>query len=425
MRKVKNSPASATVDAEKDRQKGVRSKRGRRLLAAIITILVLSLIGISVLLLSMIIPRSNEVADKEEANGLIWVKSIYGWGDAVDQRLYLPRRLTIDANGTIWTTDSQYKEVFAFSPEGTLDGRYGNSVTDQMVGFGPVAIGPENAVYLGEPEMDRVRVLSATGEDLGAFPIPSPTDIEYRAGTMVVTSESGFAFVDPNDGRPLKVVGQKGQGVGEFDTVGGLTIGPDGTVYIVDTYNNRLEAFDGEGNQLWSVQTGAPGNKVDVTGAANVQASQITSAPAKLQTPSDVTMDGNGRLVVVDPFGFSVSVFDAKNGKFIKKYGADGRKDGQLNYPSAIAYDAERDWFAIADTGNHRVQIVRIPGSAPFSAQSAAKRSLSGPLRACLAPLVLLLLAIIVAVVRRRAKKKRQGQDGAVAPLTENLNQSV
>src|SRR5580698_9716947 len=32
-------------------------------------------------------------------------------------------------------------------------------------------------------------------------------------------------------------------------------------------------------------------------------------------------------------------------------------------YPTGIAYDKTRDWFAVADTSNNRVQIIRLPGT--------------------------------------------------------------
>ncbi len=53
-----------------------------------------------------------------------------------------------------------------------------------------------------------------------------------------------------------------------------------------------------------------------------------------------MTFDGNNRLIVVDPFDFSLSVVDPKDGKIVKKYGKYGAEDGQLSYPSSVTYDA-------------------------------------------------------------------------------------
>lgn len=403
------SPVPEGVQPDADTQaEGYVSRRGRRLLIAIIIVLLLALIAITALLLNSIMPSRSEIARDEEAGGLTWVKSIYSWGEGADEHLWYPRELCIADDGTIWVVDTNYKEVFGFNPEGQLVKRAGRDVTETVTSYGPVSEGPEGTLYVGEPFLDKVRVFGTDLENLGTFAIPSPMDIDYRDGTMVIGSVAGFALVDPQTGEPLSVIGTRGQGPDEYDSVTGVTIAPDGAIYVVDAYNNRLRAYDPDGASRWSVQTGAPQNKVDVTGAAAMAASQVETVPAGLQLPADVTVDGSGRIVVVDAFDMSIAVFDPESGKFIAKYGKEGRKEGQFLYPSSIDYDPDRDWFAVADTGNGRVQIVRIPGSSPGAdALAAARRSLSGPLRACVAPFILLLIAIIAYLIARDRRRKQ------------------
>jgi hypothetical protein len=255
--------------------------------------------------------------------------------------------------------------------------------------------------------MDRVQVFAADGAPLGMFGIPEPTDIDYRDQSMVVGAIAGFAVIDAETGEPLTVTGTRGNGIDQFDTVGGVALGADGTVYAVDTFNNRLVALTQEGDRLWTVVTGHPANDVTVgVSGAEMSASRTTTAPADLQLPADVTVDGNGRLVVIDSFDFSIAVFNSEDGSLVSKYAAFGSQDGQFRYPSSISYDAGRDWFVVADTGNARVQIVRIPGAAPFELGAAARRTLSGPLRACCAPLLLLLILLVLFIVQRARKRR-------------------
>ena len=160
----------------------------------------------------------------------------------------------------------------------------------------------------------------------------------------------------------LKVIGKQGKAVGQFQGVRGVSIGKDGTIYVVDQYNNRVSAYDKDGGRKWIVVTGLPGNEKPVK--KSTLPTQGT-APAAMQIPGGMTIDGAGRLVIADPFGFDLTALNGRDGSLNAKYGAPGNVDGQFIYPSSVAYDSSRDWFAIADKGNQRVQIVRLPGSAP------------------------------------------------------------
>ncbi len=133
-----------------------------------------------------------------------------------------------------------------------------------------------------------------------------------------------------------------------------------------------------------------------------------------LQLPLGLTVDGAGRVVVIDMYDCAMAVFDPKTGKFIGKYGDYGAEDGQFFYPVSVSYDSGRDWFTVADALNRRVQIVRIPGSSAGLAAGVAAtvgRAMAGPLRACWFPLLLLLIAVaafvIVHFVRRRRAATR------------------
>jgi len=231
---------------------------------------------------------------------------------------------------------------------------------------------------------------------------------------IVVGSTAGFSILD-KQGKVIKIIGTNGKGENQFDTVNGLAIAKDGTIYVADTYNNRISAYDKQGNRLWIVRTGNPGNKSDITGAGK-QKTKIKEE-AKLQIPLQLALDGNGRIVVVDAFDFSLTVLDPKDGNLIAKYGRFGSKDGQFMYPSGVAYDPQRDWFVVADSMNNRLQIVRLPDSGA-SPLAAAARSLTGPIRACLVPLVLLLIALI-AWLTSRARKRKKDQAAAAASAVE------
>ena len=59
---------------------------------------------------------ANQAGSKE----MVWIQSIYGWGDADGQQLIRPNTVAVDADGLIWT-NSNNRAAVAFNPDGTFD----------------------------------------------------------------------------------------------------------------------------------------------------------------------------------------------------------------------------------------------------------------------------------------------------------------
>ncbi len=309
-------------------------------------------------------------------------------------------------------SDDYLERLLAFNPDGTFKALIKGAANDPLILPTDVTVDAQGRIYVLETTQDEMHVLTTNNQQLLVKKIQAPTAVAVSADRIIVGAKAGFAIMD-KEGNVLKIVGSEGQGDQQFDTVNGVSIAPDGTFYIVDTFNNRLSHYAKDGTRLWIVSLGKAGNQNVITAPAETKAAETS---ASLQLPSGMTFDGNNRLVIVDPFDFSLSVFDPKDGKLIKKYGVYGTEDGKLAYPSGVSYDKTRDWFVVADSANNRVQILRIPNSGG-SALSAAQRSLAGPLRACLFPLILILIAIVVWVVMRRVNKNKKNSQSAQTSL--------
>ncbi len=70
--------------------------------------------------------------------------------------------------------------------------------------------------------------------------------------------------------------------------------------------------------------------------------------------PSALAFDSEDRLYVADEALNRISIFD-RDGNFLGKWGAAGSGAGQFNRPSSISFDAD-DNLIVADSLNHRVQ---------------------------------------------------------------------
>ncbi len=417
--------ADTAVPADSTRQ--VRSKRGRRILALVIILILLLMAGAGYLLFRLISPPGG-AADADKTNGVTWVRSIYGINNTVQGSLERAQAAMSSSDGTIWVVDAIHKSLLRFTPEGRYTGAVTGPKDDPLTIPGRFAIGPDGKFYVVETSKDIVRVLDAQNRDQGSFKIPKPVSVAVSKDRIVVGAISGFAILE-SDGKPIKVIGSRGSGDDQFDYVHGVAIGDNGNIYVVDSWNNRLSAYDPTGKRLWIKRTGKPNNNAQTenNGPLTIpdQPDQDLKGTDAMQLPLGMTIDGAGRLVVVDMFESTLNVFDPKNGKLIAKYGTTGPEDGEFFYPVSVGYDKGRDWFTVADALNNRVQIIRLPNSAGSGgAQAAVRRTLAGPLRACVFPFLLIILALIAWMVYRTIRKRRAENDSQQDAIAASQDES-
>lgn len=402
MNDTSDIPVAAVVTDTRS-EEHERSRTARRILTIVLIVLILLLCGVGYFLGKIMIPQGGPLGSRVGDVG--WIRSIYGFGSNADQ-MTTPSTTALDpANGNIWVADPGKYRLVEYQPDGSLATLMDKSPATTPEGHfrlpSKIAMDRSGLLYVAEPTYGEVRVFNTRGEEQGMFAIPSPLSLAVSDDYIVVGTNGGFAITD-KFGNPLQVIGEPGRGEDQFDRVNGVAIDSDDTVYVVDTFNNRLSSWTIEGQQNWIVELGYPQNQT-MTGETSFE----SSAPARLQTPMGITVDNGGHLVVADMFDFSLAVFDKSTGEFIAKYGEVGMDDGKLYYPSDVDYDPIHDWFVVADNGAKRVQILTLPDSGG-SVAAKARQGLSGPLKACLFPLILILIVLIVSFVIGRLNRRRR-----------------
>ena len=402
------------------------ARRKRVILSVVLILLLLTLCGVGVALFRLLTPKSDTknsaLQGSEDTGGIIWVRSIYGSGPTAKEMFVNPNAVATGPDGTIWVSDPAGVRVAGFRSDGTFvrDIKGSRDTGEPFRVPSQIAVDSGGIMYIADRPNEALTIMDGQ-KKLVQAKIPGLTSVAVGDDILVVGSKSGFAILD-KDGNVKKIIGTKGPGADQFDVVGGVALDPSTkTIYVVDTYNNRLSAWDYTGKQKWIVNTGNPANDTKLQGGTSLETS--SSAPARLQLPVSVTVDGRGRPMVLDGFGFTISAFEPKNGKFLGSWGAWGEADGQFLYPTGVSYDASKDWFLVADTSNLRAQIVRIPGTGAGGASgalSSLSRLLGGPLRALwpcavLLPLILLLLLVNRWRKRRQENKMISDSDGATS----------
>ncbi len=76
--------------------------------------------------------------------------------------------------------------------------------------------------------------------------------------------------------------------------------------------------------------------------------------------PSDLAVDAQGRLYVLDSANHRIQVFD-REGKFVKSIGRRGQGPGEFNMPSSIALDAAGN-LLVVESGPGRLQLIAPDG---------------------------------------------------------------
>ncbi|GAB1472469.1 hypothetical protein MASR2M66_33470 [Chloroflexota bacterium] len=126
-------------------------------------------------------------------------------------------------------------------------------------------------------------------------------------------------------------------GDGTFNEPWGVAVGPDGSVYVTDTWNHRVEKFTAEGRYLKAWGTFGQG-----------------SAPEEFYGPRGLAVDGQGRVYVTDTGNKRIVVFDA-NGNYITEFGSAGFDPGQFDEPTSVTIDKNGVVY-VTDTWNQRIQ---------------------------------------------------------------------
>lgn len=201
-----------------------------------------------------------------------------------------------------------------------FEGKYSDLLADQFFGesgssFGQlntahgIAIAPNGYIYIADSGNNRIQYFTNTGTYLGSW------------GTYGAAADSS----SPAAG-------------GTFNEPWGVAVGPDGSVYVTDTWNNRVQKFSASGEFITAWGSGGLGG-----------------TPFELYGPRGIVVDGNGRVYITDTGNKRVVIYD-QDGNYIAQIGSSGMDDGQFDEPVGIAVDSNGLVY-VADTWNYRIQV--------------------------------------------------------------------
>lgn len=411
------------------------TRKLRILLVVILAILILLLLGVGYALLTLSGGKGGAVK-QSDTDKMVWVRSIYGWGNTQDKKLVTPNSVAVGPDGMLWT-NSRNRYAVAFNPDGSFDrilmsnpatstskpasdaaapspmGEAAKPLKSSGPGVSAIFsldVDKANNLYIGDDSQGHVLKFTPEGRLEKGWTVPGLVKLAANDARVAVVSKGSLGAFEQASGVPVYSFGSRGPGKNQFDFPVGVHIDEAGNVYVADTQNLRVRKYAPSGRLLWDA--GTPPNRKDPS------SHDVKSAEAQkglFELPTGVTTDGKGRVVVTDAFRYQLVVLDGETGKKIASYGEFGLADGQFNNPSAIAYDAARDYFVVADTDNDRLQVVRLPGSSGAVVNSAVRRAMDRPIWILCLPFLLLLIAVLISWLMRR---RRMGDAARQAQTT-------
>lgn len=219
-------------------------------------------------------------------------------------------------------------------------------VVDKVWNYG-VKIQPKPKVdpYAAGQKVYSADVLIGTpGTEPGQFNAPRGIAVAPDGSVYVTDSRNHRVQQFGVDGSLIRTWGTFGDQslgdapMGTFNEPWGIAVAKDGTVYVSDTWNHRIQKFTPEGKPL------------KMWGTFGTE-----ETPGALYGPRGITITDDGRVFVADTGNKRIMIYDT-NGAILGQFGSEGFDLGQFSEPTDVKFDSD-GFLYVTDTWNQRIQV--------------------------------------------------------------------
>jgi len=214
--------------------------------------------------------------------------------------------LAIDDTDRLFVSDSTANHVLVLDPK---THRAEATITAGMASPAGLAVDNENRfLYVADTDLDQVLVYNA--------------DSPYTLLRKIGTAGKKHELTEP----------------GQFARPTNVAVDSEGNLYVSDTFNNRVEIFDAEGNFISTFGKAGDG-------------------PGYFARPKGIAVDQDGHIWVADSIQDRVQVF-TREGRLLLYMGGHGMLPGQFSSVQGLTIDKNNRVFT-SDMYPGRVQMFR------------------------------------------------------------------
>ena len=301
-----------------------------------------------------------------ETDTPIHVMTVEGFTD--NGEFNSPSDIFLDSNGNMYVADSLNYRIQKFNSSGQFLMKFGSSgnTNGKFVTPYNLTLDASGNIYVADTGNHRIQKFNSSGEFIMSFGSSGTGDGQFNSPRDLVIDNAGYIYVVDRSNRRIQKFnstgefqmkfGSSGTGDGQFTNPTGIAVDSSGNIYVADSGNHRIQKFNSSGTFLftfgWGVTNGTAVLQFCTSGC---RAGVSGSGDGQLNSPSDITLDSSGNMLVVDYVNNRIQKFTNLGG-YIDKFGSYGTADGQLRYPNSIYLDNNNGDIYITDSLNHRVQ---------------------------------------------------------------------
>jgi YYY domain-containing protein len=246
-----------------------------------------------------------------------------------------PRDADLDGRGRLWVADFGNSRVRIYDSHGGFLGGWGGRGDTTWAMKDPCAVAIRgDDVYVADTWNGRVQRFSLAGEwKSKAAELYGPRGVAIGRDGKVWVTDTGNHRIAAYDGELAgkQVFGKLGAAPGDFSSPVGIAAGPSGSIYVADSGNRRIQVFDESGRFVRAIPVRGWEGSVEPHLEVDSDESVYASDPA------------GGAVIVFEPAG-------AEKGRWT----ADDEGTA-FDRPTGLALDRKAGILYVVNSGNSRV----------------------------------------------------------------------